>query len=175
MSKKFAIIIIVTGILAFLGTMVGGILAPKLPPDFVLPSEFPAPQSGEIIKPFPPLTFTAFEHFDLKRFMGYPLGGLYGFAVLRFMLTSVGFVVAAYFLLRYLKGFYGPRQVPLSWLLIVGGLIATNIAEMGENFSFHEWPYVGILEQNFLLILPHLWGGTLMFLGTWLLLKEVKR
>ncbi|MBI4101504.1 MAG: hypothetical protein HY443_00875 [Candidatus Nealsonbacteria bacterium] len=175
MSKKFFLILVVTGILSFVGLMVGGKLAPELPPGFTLPPQVPFPSGGEIVKPLPPVTFTAFDHFNLRNFMGYPLGGLYGFAVLRFVLTSVWFVVAVFFLLRYLKGFYGSRQIPLSWLLIVASLIVTNIAEIGENFTFHEWPYLGILEHNFLLILPHLWGGILMFLGTWFLLKEVRR
>ena len=150
--KKLLLISAATGILAFIGTMMGGVLAPSLPPGLTLPPEFVAPSTGEIIKPFPPITFTAFEHFNLKNFIGYPLDGLYPLAVVRFIFTSFWFILAVYFLLRYLRGFYGPRQIPLSWLLIVAGLIITNIAEIGENFTFHEWPYLGILEHNFLLI-----------------------
>ena len=174
--KKFLLILVATGIVAFIGMMMGGVLAPSLPPGFTVPPEFfPPDPPGAIIYPFPPVTFTAFEYFNLKNFMGYPLGGLYPLAVVRFIFTSVWFVLAVYFLLRYLRGFYGPRATPLSWLLIVAGLIITNIAEIGENFTFHEWPYLGILEHNFLLILPHLWGGLLVFLGTWFLLREIRR
>lgn len=174
--KKFILILVLTGILAFVLMQMGGILAPVLPPGFTLPPKFVPPEPpGPVIHPFPPVTFTVFEHFNLKNFMGYPLGGLYPLAVIRFILTSVWFVLAVYFLLGYLRGFYGPRLVPLSWLLIVAGLIVTNIAEIGENFVFHEWPYLGILEHNFLLILPHLWGAFLVVLGTWFLLREIKR
>lgn len=173
MTKKFILIVISTGVLAFILTMLGGVLAPALPPGFALPPQFVAPETGAIHS-FPPLNFTAFEHFSLKKFMGYPLGNLYILAGARVIITSVWFVVAIYFLLQYLRGFYGPREIPLSWLLLTTGLIITNIAEIGENFVFHEWPYVGILEHNFLLILPHLWGGILVFLGTRFLLKETR-
>lgn len=171
--KKFLLILVFTGILAFILMQFGGVLAPPLPPGFVLPPQVPPPETG-VVHPLPPVTFTVFEHFSLKNFFGYPLGNLYGLAVLRFILTSLWFVLAVYFLLRYLRGFYGPRMVPLSWLLMVAGLIITNIAEIGENFTFHSWPYLGILEHNFLLILPHLWGAFLIALGTWFLLKEVR-
>lgn len=172
MTKKFILIIISTGILAFILTMFGGVLAPSLPPDFALPPQFVPTETG-VIRPFPPLNFTTFEHFSLKKFMGYPLGNLYILATARFIITSVWFVLAIYFLLQYLRGFYGPREIPLSWSLLTAGLIITNIAEIGENFVFHEWPYTGILEHNFLLILPHLWGGILVFLGTRFLLKDI--
>ncbi len=176
MLKKFLLILIFTGVLSFGGVYLGKVLAPHLPPGFTLPPQFtpPSPGVGEVIHPFPPVNFTAFEYFSFKTFLGRPLGSLYGFALVRFALTSVWFVIAVYFLLRYLRGFYGPRAVPLSWLLIVAGLIVTNVAEIGENFTFHEWPYMGILEHNFLLILPHLWGAFLVALGTWFLLREVK-
>jgi hypothetical protein len=171
--KKFLLILVFTGILAFVLMMMGGVLAPPLPPGFALPPKFIPPETG-VIYPFPPVSFTAFDHFSLKTFMGYPLGSLYPLAVVRFILTSLWFVLAVYLLLRYLRGFYGPRMIPLSWLLIVAGLIVTNVGEFGENFAFHSWPYLGILEQNFLLVLPHLWGSYLMFLGTWFLLREIK-
>ncbi|KKK48664.1 hypothetical protein LCGC14_3142830, partial [marine sediment metagenome] len=35
-------------------------------------------------------------------------------------------------------------------------------------------PYHGFIELNFLLILPHFWGGLLLFLGARQLLKEIK-
>ncbi|MFQ6050046.1 MAG: hypothetical protein ACE5J0_03385 [Candidatus Paceibacterales bacterium] len=174
MLKKFLLILVFLGISAFLIVTVTKFLAPSLPPGFVLPSEFVPPERGAI-KPFPTVNFTEFEHFSLKKIFGYPVGKLYGLIVIRFILTSVWFVLAVYFLLRYLRGFYGPRMIPLSWLLIVAGLLVTNVAEIGENFVFHEWPYAGILEHIFLFIFPHLWGGLLVATGAWFLLKEIRR
>lgn len=174
--KKFFLIVILTGAISFALVILGSVFAPPLDPDFTFPSDFTPPETGEIIKPLEGVTLTAFEHFTLKRFLGYPLGGwLYPIAIVRFVLTSVWFLLAVYFLLQYLRGFYGPRMIPLSWLLIVAGLLITNIAEIGENFSFHEWPYHGILEVSFLLVLPHFWGALLVAGGTWLLLREVVR
>ncbi|MFQ6049753.1 MAG: hypothetical protein ACE5J0_01805 [Candidatus Paceibacterales bacterium] len=170
--KKFLLILFFTGIGVFLAVLGPALFSSSLPPGFILPSEFVPPKTG-IVPSFPP-TPTAFEHFSLRNFMGYPLENLYGFAVLRFVVTSVWFVLAVYFLLRYLRGFYGPRMIPLSWLLLVSGLIITNLAEIGENFVFHEWPYFGILEHFFLLGLPHLWGVILLLWGARLLLKKVK-
>ncbi len=171
--KKFYKVLILTGIFTFGLVMAAGFFAPLPSPDYVPPA-FVLPEEGGVISPFPTLFPTAFQYFSLKRFMGYPLGWLYPIAMARFALTSVWFVLAVYFLLQYLRGFYGPRKIPLSWLLIVAGLLITNIAEIGENFSGHEWPYHGFIELNFLLILPHFWGGLLLFLGARQLLKEIK-
>ena len=171
--KKFYKILILAGVFAFGLTMFGSIIAPPISPDYTTPTEFTPPETGEIIKPFLMADMTVFEHFSLKRFLGYPLEWLYPIAMVRFALTSVWFVLAVYFLLQYLRGFYGPRKIPLSWLLIVAGLLITNIAEIGENFAYHEWPWAGVVEINFLLILPHLWGSILVFLGSRYLFREV--
>lgn len=171
--KKFYKILILTGVFAFSLTMFGGVLAPPIPSDYTTPTDFTPPETGEIIKPFLLANMTAFEHFSLKRFLGYPLGRLYPIAMVRLVLTSVWFVLAIYFLLQYLRGFYGPRKIPLSWLLIVAGLLITNIAEIGENFAYHEWPWTGIVEINFLLVFPHFWGALLVFLGSRYLFREI--
>jgi hypothetical protein len=171
--NKFPLIFVITGIVAFGLTMATGFLAPPLPPDFTLPEEFTPPETGAI-RPFPMVNFTELKHFDWTRFFGYPLGNLVWLIMVRFVLTSIWFVLAVFFLSRYTKGFYGPREIPLSWSLLLSGMIITNIAEIGENLVFHTWPYLGIFEHNFLLILPHLWGGFLIGLGGWYLLKEVK-
>lgn len=172
MTKKFILIFVVTGIVALVLTMGTKFLAPPLPSDFRLPSEFSPPQTGSI-KPFPIVNFTEFDQFSFNHFFGYPVGSLIWLILTRFVLTSIWFVLAVYFLFQYTRGFYGPRARPLSWLLLIAGMIITNIAEIGENFSFHEWPYVGALEQNFLLIMPHLWGGFLIAIGAWFLFKKI--
>ena len=171
--EKSILFLILFGVISFGLVMGPKFLAPPLPPGFQLPSEFTPPKTGPI-HPYPQVNFTEFKHFSLTSFFGYSVGNLFGLILVRFILTSVWFVIAVYFLRKYTKSFYGGRKTPLSWWLLIAGMLITNIAEIGENFVFHEWPYLGILELEFLFILPHLWGGFLIALGGYYLYKEIK-
>ncbi len=62
--KKFYKVLIITGVFSFSLTMFGGFLAPPMPPDYTTPTEFTPPETGEIIKLFPMVDMTAFEHFS---------------------------------------------------------------------------------------------------------------
>jgi len=119
-----------------------------------------------------PLLF-GFDYFDIGKFMGQPLGWLKWPTLLGMVFAAVAFVVGAYYLLHYTRGFFAGRKIPRSWKFILWGVFITAIAEIGEMFGFYEWPNPGFFEMNFLLVLPHALGGLLIGLGAYFLYKEV--
>jgi hypothetical protein len=119
-----------------------------------------------------PLLF-GIDYFDINTFMGQPLGWLKWPTLLGMIFAAAAFVVAAYYIIQYTKGFFAGRKIPKSWKFILWGVFITAIAEIGEILGFYEWPNPGFFEMNFLLVIPHALGGLLIGLGAYFLYKEV--
>jgi len=117
--------------------------------------------------------FFGIDYFDINNFMGQPLGWLKWPTLLGMVFAAASFVVSAYYIIQYTKGFFAGRKIPRSWKFILWGVAVTSIAETGEMFGFYEWPNPGFFEMNFLLVIPHALGGFLIGLGAYLLYKEV--
>jgi hypothetical protein len=117
--------------------------------------------------------FFGFEYFDIGKFMGQPLGWLKWPNLIVMIFSAAAFVIGAYYLIQYTRGFFAGRKVPRSWKFILWGVAITAIAELGEMFGFYEWPTPGFFEMNFLLVIPHALGGALIGLGAYFLYKEI--
>ena len=121
--------------------------------------------------PNPPLI--GIKYFNLDTFIGQTLGWLKWPNLLGLSFAAISFVVSAYFIIQYTKGFFAGRQIPKSWKFILWGIFITAIAEIGEMLGFYEWPNAGMVETQLLLLIPHAIGGTLLALGAYFLYKEV--
>jgi len=119
-----------------------------------------------------PLLF-GIEYFDINNFMGLPLGWLKWPNLLGMVFSAVSCIIAASYIVKYTRGFFHERKIPKSWKFILWGVFITAIAEIGEMLGFYEWPNPGLIEMNFLLVLPHALGGFLVGLGAYFLYKEV--
>jgi hypothetical protein len=117
--------------------------------------------------------FFGIDYFDINNLMGQPLGWLKWPTLLGMVFAAASFVVSAYYIIQYTKGFFAGRKIPKSWKFILWGVFITTIAEIGEIFGFYEWPNPGFFEMNFLLVIPHALGGLLIGLGAYFLYKEV--
>jgi len=126
-----------------------------------------------IIPPSPKPPIIGIQYFDLNTLMGQPLGWLKWPTLLGLIFSAVIFIVSAYYLIQYTKGFFAGRKVPKSWKFILWGVFITAIAEIGETMGFYEWPNAGMIEMMFLLVLPHAIGGALIGTGAYLLYKEI--
>lgn len=120
--------------------------------------------------PIPPTI--GIKYFNLDNFMGQPLGWLKWPNLIGMVFAAAAFIVAAYYITRYTKGFFAGRKIPRSWKFILLGIFITAIAETGEMLGFYEWPNCGLIEMNLLLVLPHALGGALIGLGAYFMYKE---
>ena len=123
------------------------------------------------ISPNPPII--GIEYFNIDTFMGQPLGWLKWPNLLGMVFAAVAFAIATYYIVQYTKGFFAGRRIPISWKFILWGIFITTIAEIGEILGFYEYPNCGLVEMNFLLVIPHALGGALIGLGAYFLYKEV--
>ncbi len=121
--------------------------------------------------PQPPII--GIKYFDLDTLMGQNLGWLKWPTLLGLIFAAVSFIIAAYYIIQYTKGFFAGRKIPKSWKFILWGIFITAIAEIGEMLGFYEWPNAGMVETQLLLLIPHAIGGTLLALGAYFLYKEV--
>ena len=121
--------------------------------------------------PQPPII--GIEYFDINTFMGQILGWLKWPTLIGLFFAAVAFIIAAYFIIQYTRGFFAERKIPKSWKFILWGVFITAIAEIGEILGFYEWPNAGMIETNILLLIPHALGGALIGLGAYFLYKEV--
>jgi hypothetical protein len=121
--------------------------------------------------PNPPLI--GIKYFNLDTFIGQTLGWLKWPNLLGLSFAAISFVVSAYFIIQYTRGFFAGRKIPKSWKFILLGIFITAIAEIGEMLGYYEWPNAGLIETNLLLLLPHALGGTLIGLGAYFLHKEI--
>ncbi len=121
--------------------------------------------------PKPPIV--GIEYFDINNFMGQNLDWLKWPTLLGLIFAAVSFIIAAYYIIQYTKGFFAGRKIPTSWKFILWGIFITAIAEIGEMLGFYEWPNAGMVETQLLLLIPHAIGGTLLALGAYFLYKEV--
>ncbi|MFW6311502.1 MAG: hypothetical protein ACOC1K_04625 [Nanoarchaeota archaeon] len=114
------------------------------------------------------------KNFNIETFMGRSLEN-FKWPVFASLLFSVfAFAIASFFVIQYTKEFYAKGTIPSSWKLILWGFLTITVAEVGDLLVFYEWPGVGFLEMNFLLIIPHAIGGVLIGYGSYLLYKEIK-
>jgi len=121
--------------------------------------------------PKPPIV--GIEYFDINNLMGQNLGWLKWPTLLGLIFAAASFIIAAYYIIQYTKGFFAGRKIPKSWKFILWGIFITVIAEIGEMLGFYEWPNAGMVETQLLLLIPHAIGGTLLALGAYFLYKEV--
>ena len=121
--------------------------------------------------PQPPII--GIEYFDINTFMGQILGWLKWPTLIGLFFAAVAFIIAAYFIIQYTRGFFAERKIPKSWKFILWGIFITAIAEIGEILGFYEWLNAGMIETNILLLIPHALGGALIGLGAYFLYKEV--
>ena len=121
--------------------------------------------------PQPPII--GIEYFDINTFMGQILGWLKWPTLIGLFFAAVAFIIAAYFIIQYTRGFFAERKTPKSWKFFLWGIFITAIAEIGEILGFYEWPNAGMIETNILLLIPHALGGVLIGLGAYFLYKEV--
>ncbi len=105
--------------------------------------------------------------------MGQTLGWLKWPTLLGLVFAAVAFIIAAYYIIQYTKGFFAGRKIPKSWKFILWGIFITAIAENGGMLGLYEWPNAGRGEAQLLLLIPHALGGTLLALGAYFLYKEV--
>lgn len=85
--------------------------------------------------------------------------------------TFLAFVLAAFFALKYTLTFYEGRPKPLSWTLIISGLLSLCLSE----FIQFLMPYminVGRIEV-FINLVAQNFGLLLILVGTYLIWKEV--
>lgn len=125
------------------------------------------------LTPTPKPLMLGIENFNIDNFMGQVLGWLKWPTLVGLVFSAVAFVIAAYYIIQYTKGFFSGRKIQKSWKFILWGLFITAIAEIGEMLAFYEWPLPGFIEVNFLLVIPHALGGLMIGLGAYFLYKEV--
>jgi len=113
------------------------------------------------------------EYFDINTIMGQPLGWLKWPTLFGLIFAAVAFIIAAYYIIQYTRGYFAGRGVPKSWKFILWGIFITSIAEIGEILGYYEWPNAGLIETNILLLIPHALGGIFIGLGAYFLYKEV--
>ncbi|MFH0987457.1 MAG: hypothetical protein V1841_01005 [Patescibacteria group bacterium] len=118
------------------------------------------------------LPLTGIKDFNLNHFGGLQIGWLTWPTFIGVVFAVIAFVVGAFYIIQYNKGFFAGRAIPKSWKLIMWGVFVTAIAELGEIAVFYELPKVGMIEAM-LAILPHMLGGVLLALGAYFLYKEV--
>jgi len=81
------------------------------------------------------------------------------------------FALAAYFALKYTRSFYQERPIPQSWILIVSGLLAITLSEIGQFVL----PYIlePVLIEAVLVLMIQSTGIILVTIGCYLLYKEI--
>jgi len=122
---------------------------------------------------FKPMPLTGFKYANLDNYtkdlpwLKWPMF----FAV---VFAALAFVIGAYYVLKYIKGFYAGREVPKFWKYILWGISVTAIAEVGEICLFYETAAkIGMVEKYLFLDIPHVLGGVLLAIGAYNLLKEI--
>jgi len=113
------------------------------------------------------------QNFNLNTFTGSDIGWLKWPTLIGVVFAVIAFMIGAFYLDRYNKGFYAGRAIPKSWKLIFWGVFITAIAEVGEITVFYEVPRAGVIETALLTMIPHILGGVLIALGSYFLYKEV--
>ncbi len=81
-----------------------------------------------------------------------------------------GFGMAAYYIIQYLKKFYGERPIPEEWRMFWMAMIWGTIHELIETFLLYQW----IVGQLFLVVffVVQVVGGIYLIRGTYLLAKK---
>jgi len=85
--------------------------------------------------------------------------------------TFIGFLLSAHYSMRYTISFYGGRQKPLSWVLIVCGLSSFCVSEFGQ-FLLPYRSNPNILETIITLAAQN-FGVVAIAVGCFLIYKEV--
>jgi len=85
--------------------------------------------------------------------------------------TFIGFVMAAYFAIKYTFNFYEGRPKPLSWTLIITGLCSLCISELIQFMM----PYrTNVMEIELLInLVAQNFGIMLIVFGCYLIWREV--
>ena len=85
--------------------------------------------------------------------------------------TFLGFVLATYFSIAYVKKFYEGREKRPSWILIVAGLASFCISEFGQFIlPYRINPFVA---EALIILIAQSSGVLMIAIGAYLLLKEV--
>ncbi|MFH1036729.1 MAG: hypothetical protein V1756_01500 [Patescibacteria group bacterium] len=99
--------------------------------------------------------------------------GLIGDAVLT-LVTQVlivgGFVLAAYFIIRYLKRFYGDRPVPKEWNIFWLAVVWGTVHEVWEMAMIYRW-ITGLTVKPIFLVIQVI-AGVYLIVGSYLLAKK---
>lgn len=81
-----------------------------------------------------------------------------------------GFLLAAYFIIRYLKKFYGGRPIPREWNLFWWAMVWGTIHEVWEMASIYHLVSGTLVKPIFFVI--QMIAGIYLIAGSYLLAKK---
>ncbi len=89
-----------------------------------------------------------------------------------FMMTLVNvlFVLAAWFVIRYLKKFYGERQIPKEWVVFWWAFVFYSLHEIVEMIGLYQWIHGQVFV--FLYFSIEIIAVVLLTWGCYLLVKK---
>jgi len=99
--------------------------------------------------------------------------GLIGDAVLT-LVTQVlivgGFLLAAYFIIKYLRRFYGDRPIPKEWNIFWLAVVWGTVHEVWEMAMIYGW-VTGLAVKPIYLVIQII-AGIYLIIGSYLLAKK---
>lgn len=96
-----------------------------------------------------------------------PVQNLYIFSLIT--LTVVLFILAAWFIVRYLKEFYGERPIPREWKIFWWAFVFFAVHEVQEMIFLYQWVHGKIF--TFLFFVVEIASVVLLVWGCYLLVK----
>jgi len=103
----------------------------------------------------------------------YPFGPMLGmnlFALLVHIPIVFGFGAAAYYIIKYLRKFYGERPVPEEWRVFWLAMVWGTIHELIETPILYQWIVGQILLVIFFIV--QIVAGIYLIKGSYLLAKK---
>lgn len=103
----------------------------------------------------------------------YPFGPMLGmnlYVLIVHIPIIFGFVMAAYYIIKYLRKFYGERPVPQEWKVFWWAMVWGIIHELIEVPLLYQWVVGQILLILFIII--EIVSGIYLIWGSYLLAKK---
>jgi len=111
--------------------------------------------------------------FNFVNPLTYPFGPVIGmnlYVLLAHVPIVGGFGIAAYYIIKYLKKFYGQRLIPQEWKIFWWAMILGTVHELIEVVILYQWIVGQILLIVFFII--EVVAGIYLIFGSYLLAKK---
>jgi len=105
--------------------------------------------------------------------LNYPFGPMLGmnlFCLLIHIPIVGGFVMAAYYIVRYLKKFYGERPISEEWRNFWMAMVWGTVHELIETLILYQWVVGQVLMIVFFVV--QVVAGVYLIRGSYLLAKK---